>query len=500
MDLLMKDIEIEFSGFRALKSVEFQAKSGCVTSLVGANGAGKSTLMKILSGVYPHYSGKIFIGDNEVNIKGPNESKESGVQIVAQEVDTALIPYLTVGENIMLEYYLSGLKGKVFVDYKYIHESSQRLLDKIGIDLNTKDKVENLTLAQKQMVLIARALSRKCKFLILDEPTAPLSTVESEKLFSIIDDLKENGVGIIFISHRLREVMKISDSIVVLRDGYVSGVLNPSSVDEKDITKHMIGEKHYQSYSSEESVKDEVAFEVRNLRDKFLKDINMTLKKGEILGIAGLVGAGKTELCKALFGCRQAVVGEIYKDGKKVVIKSPRNAVNKGIALIPEERRKEGILVDEDISVNLTSVNLDEFTSYGFININKIKEKSYEMINALSIKTRDEKTKLRYLSGGNQQKVVIGKWILKDCDVYIFDEPTKGVDIGAKEEIFALIGELSKKGKAIIYASCEIGEILSITNRMYVMYDGKIQRELVSSKTTEEEILLYSTGGKVNEG
>ncbi|MWV43236.1 ATP-binding cassette domain-containing protein [Paenibacillus sp. HJL G12] len=496
--LQMKDISIEFPGVKALKNVDFMTMTGTSHALIGANGAGKSTLMKVLSGAYGHYTGEIYIDDEPVQIRNPKDAKDLGIQIVYQEVDTALVPYLTVGENIMLDYSVNDMGKKQVVSWGYIHKRSKEILDKMNVKVPSKKLVSELTLAEKQMVLIARAISKTCRFLILDEPTAPLSHSETEELFRIVRDLKQEHVGVIFISHRLPELFEICDDITVMRDGEF--VVNESmrEINQNQVVEYMLGRKLGDQFPQMDIQKGETIFEIRNFSDgEKVHDINIHAKRGEIIGIAGLVGAGKTELCKALFGLGRANSGDIILHGKKLRLRSPHDAVKQGIALVPEERRKEGILVGESVATNLTAVNLKKFSRMNlFLNFKKEKEAAREIIQNLGIKTPGENVRLQNLSGGNQQKVAIGKWLMTEAEVYIFDEPTKGVDVGAKKDIFELIFQLAQRGKCIIYASCELSEMMGITDRMYVLYDGMIAKELQTSETNEEEILFYSTGGK----
>lgn len=498
MQLEMKNISIEFPGVKALKNAGFSTRTGTIHALVGANGAGKSTLMKILSGAYSHYTGEIVISGEKADIRSPKQAKEYGIQIVYQEVDTALIPYLTVAENIMLDTLANDMGRKQFVNWKELHSEAAQVLKRLNQRISTKKIVSELTLAQKQMVLIARAISKECRFLILDEPTAPLSHSETEELFRVVRDLKKDNVGIIFISHRLPELFEICDEVTVMRDGEFVINRQISETNQNQIVEYMLGRKFDENFPKSKVDIGEKLFEVKELCDRNkIRDVNLYVRAGEIVGIAGLVGAGKTELCNALFGAAHVKSGDRMLKGKKLKIKSPYDAVGNGIALVPEERRKEGILVGESVTTNITITSLSDFCKFrGFLNFKAEREKAKQMIKSLGIKTPNEYRKVGLLSGGNQQKVAVGKWLITDAMVYIFDEPTKGVDVGAKKDIFDLIGRLAKSGKAIIYASCELSEIMGITDRIYVMYDGKIVKELVTQDTNEEEILLYSTGGR----
>lgn len=493
--LQMKGITKSFPGVKALDNVNFFVGNQEVHALIGANGAGKSTLMKILAGAYQGYEGEIIIDDKVCNISSPIAAKNEGVVIVYQEVDTALVPHLTVAENIMMDAIISQ-EQKLFVDWKHIRAQAKKELQSLGLDINENKLVSELTLSEKQMVLIGRAVYQKAKFLILDEPTAPLSHEETEKLFEIVNKLRNDGMSIIFISHRLDEIFKISDKITVLRDGIYEGTYDVKDMTIEKLVERMLGRKLENTFPKHNGEIGEVVFETKNLSGTGgINNVNITLGKGEIIGLAGLVGGGKTELCKLLFGEGSVYEGEILLEGKKVNPKSPTHAVKSGFALVPEERRKEGILVHQSIETNLTLPTLEKYCNGPFINRREIRKVSKENITKVGIKTPSEKQKVALLSGGNQQKVSIGKWLLSDAKIYIFDEPTKGVDVGSKAEIYSLIAELVKEGNSVIYASCEFSEILGLSDRAYVMYNGTIAKELITKDTDEEELLFYSTGG-----
>lgn len=501
VQLKMQNISIEFPGVKALSDVDFEMESGRIHALIGANGAGKSTLMKVLSGVNSHYEGTIFIDGKKEEIRSPKAAKSKGIEIVYQEVDTALIPYLSVAENIMLNSTVNNMGKKQMVNWKEIHTRAETILQKLNISINIKSLVSDLSLAQKQMVLIARAMVEECRFLILDEPTAPLSNTETKELFRIVRDLAENeNVGIVFISHRINELFEICECITIMKDGTV--VANKpidNKLTPKQVVEMMLGRKFDDRYPKSEVPIGEVLLDVKNLNEKdgAVKNASFHVKKGEIVGISGLVGAGKTELCKTLFGAMKQSGGEITLNGKVLKITNPFNAVRQGLALVPEERRKEGILVEDAVYANLSATSLRKYSNkFSFINTNAEKAAAREIIEDLGIKTPSELQLVKLLSGGNQQKVAVGKWLISDADIFILDEPTKGVDVGAKQDIFELIGRLAAMGKGIIYASCEFGEILGIADRTYVMYDGEMVKELEVSQTNEEELLYYSTGGR----
>ncbi|MFS0668578.1 sugar ABC transporter ATP-binding protein [Peribacillus frigoritolerans] len=496
--LEMKMISIEFPGVKALSDVDFSVQSGTAHALVGANGAGKSTLMKVLSGAHVHYSGDIFIDGMKRDIRSPKAAQAQGIQIVHQEVDTALIPYLTVGENVMLNDMVQNMGKKQRVHWKELHNKATSILEDMKIHVPSKKLVRDLTLAEKQMVLIARAVSTECKFLILDEPTAPLSHTETTELFRIVNELKQKGVAIIFISHRLPEIFEICEEITIMRNGERVTCRKIEDITRTEVVENMLGKTMDEQFPEVNASIGDVILEVNGLSDaEKVKNVSLNIKAGEIIGLAGLVGAGKTELCKTLFGHTSITAGEVILNGRKLSLKSPHEAVKSGLALVPEERRKEGVLVQESVSANLTAACLGKFCkTFSVVDRKAEKEKAKEMIASLGIKTPSGEVKVENLSGGNQQKVAIGKWLMADADVYIFDEPTKGVDVGAKKDIFELIAKLARNGKAIIYASSELTEIIGITNRTYVLYDGSTVIELETSKTNEEELLFYSTGGK----
>ncbi|MCU6712264.1 sugar ABC transporter ATP-binding protein [Paenibacillus sp. J5C_2022] len=493
----MRGISIAFPGVQALSDVSFQTEGGRSHALIGANGAGKSTLMKVLSGAYNHYTGEIWLDGAQVTIRSPKDAKDHGIQIVYQEVDTALIPTLSVGENIMLERTVHGMKGSHMMNWRQLHREAEAVLRQLEVGIPTRKLVQELTLAEKQMVLIARSVSMQCRYLVLDEPTAPLSHGETEALFRLIRLLKSQRVGVIFISHRLPELFAICDDITIMRDGRLVAREAIAAIDQHTVVEHMLGAKLEGQFPERKPCIGEKAFEAKEMQDgSKVLDVSLSIRKGEIVGLAGLVGAGKTELCRVLFGAAPGATGELLLHGRKLKLGSPHDAVRDGIALVPEERRREGVLVDESVTANLTVASLSKYA--GLLSwVSKRKERAAggEMIAKLGVKTPHGETKVRNLSGGNQQKIAIGKWLLADAEVYIFDEPTKGVDVGAKRDIYELIAELAARGKCVLYASSEIPEIMGITDRVYVMYDGRVMAELTTNDTSEEEIMLYSTGG-----
>ena len=493
-----RNVSIEFPGVKALSDVNFEVSTGMIHALMGANGAGKSTLMKVIAGSNPDYTGDVLYNGKPVELRSPAAAKKLGIQIVYQEVDMALVPNLTVAENVMFNDTVMNMKGKLFMNYTKLRADAKKVLDQLHVDIDINRICSTLSLAEKQLVLIARAIQNECNFLILDEPTAPLSDAETDELFRVVQHLCDTrNMAVIFITHRIHEVLRICDSYTVMRNGEVVDK-SPitSETTSKEIVDKMLGRSFEENFPKEICEIGEKAFVVENLTEKDgkVKDINMYVRKGEIVGLAGLVGGGKTELCKTIFGAYKKKSGTITLNGNELKIKKPTDAVKNRIALVPEERRKEGVLVAETCVFNLAAASLDRFCNFGFVDTIKTAKNAQHYVDDLGVKTPSIRQKVALLSGGNQQKVVVGKWLAADCDVYIFDEPTKGVDVGAKMEIFRLINQIAKEGNCVIYATCENSELLSITDRMYVMFDGKIMAELETAKTNESEIMHYATG------
>lgn len=494
-----RNVSMEFPGVKALSNVDFKVQTGQIHAVVGANGAGKSTLMKVLAGAHPSYTGDVLLDGQVIQLRDPATAKKAGIQIVYQEVDTALIPSLSVAENVMLNSMVMEMGKKQFVNWPQLRKEAQKVLERLHIRLNVKDLTRKLTLAQKQMVLIARAVQSHCSFLILDEPTAPLSDTETEELFRLVRHLQATeNIAIVFITHRLYEVLQICESYTVMRNGKIvdNSPVTPETT-TKEIVEKMLGRSFEENYIKEQLNIGEKMFEVEHLSDTEGKvnDVSLYVRKGEIVGLAGLVGAGKSEVCKTIFGAMKKSSGTILFNGKPLKINNPSDAVRHGIGLVPEERRKEGALVKETVDFNMCAACLGDFCKMSFVNREKTAQNAKKFVDSLEIKTPSINQFVRNLSGGNQQKVVVGKWLAANCKVYIFDEPTKGVDVGAKRDIYRLINEIARQGNCVIYASCENAEILSITERVYVMFDGKVMAELKTEDTNEDEIMHYSVGG-----
>ena len=492
--LKMTGISLAFPGVQALKQVSFEVKSGEIHALVGANGAGKSTLMKVLSGAETADEGTIRLDGKELSITSPRDAKQIGIDLVQQEVDVALVPYLTVAENICLDLLTDGTMTGFVSQRRYIQRAKEALAT-LQADISVKTRVEELRLAEKQLVLIARALVQERRFLILDEPTAPLSQAETSHLFSVVRRLAERGLGIIFISHRLQELYEICDSISVMRDGQLISRHLLADITKEAVVEQMLG-RQLTSVAKTSRINATNVLTVESATNADVHDISLTVQAGEVVGIAGLVGAGKTELCKALFGDRPFQEGEVRIGGKAHRLRNPQAAIQAGIGLVPEERRKEGILVADSVAENLTAAAAHDFVNrWGLMNRRKEADQASQWVKELGIKVADVKQEVGQLSGGNQQKVAIGKWLLTDVSVLVLDEPTKGVDVGAKQDIYRLIDGLAQQQKGILYATSEWDELLTVTDRIYVMFDGRIVHETKTADTSEETLLWYATGG-----
>lgn len=492
--LEMRNISIAFGGFAALAQVNFLTEGGSVHALTGANGAGKSTLMAVLAGAHDHYSGEILLDDVPVTIRSPRDAKKLGIHLVQQEVDVALVPQLSVAENILLDRLAEP--GHVY-SWREIRRQARTLLAQLEVNIDVNRLVERCSLAEKQQILLARALSHHCRFLILDEPTAPLDQHESERLFTVVRRLQSSGIGVVFISHRIHELKAICDRLTVLRDGRLIESSPMAALSGEQIVEKMLGHRLDDVFPPRRALATQpLLLSVEGLHDdRLLQDISLRLHKGEILGIAGLAGAGKTELCKALFGASKSRVTKGELHGKPWRPRSPHDSVENRMALVPEERRKEGIFIDEPVSMNLSISADNSFSRWSLFGHRQAWRWAEAVIQRLNVRTTGPGQILRRLSGGNQQKVAIGKWLRNNADVLIFDEPTKGVDIKAKTDLFTLIDGLAREGKGIIYASGEFSELVGLCDRICVLWDGRIVAEMEGNTATEEALLLYSTGG-----
>ncbi len=495
MDLLvqMQGIDKAFAGVAACSDCQFELRPGEVHALVGENGAGKSTLMKILAGVYRKDAGRILLSGQEVEINNPHQAQVLGVTMIHQELN--LMPHLTIAQNIFIG--REPRQGIPFLlNEPKINQQAQEILSSLHLNLNPKQRVGGLTVARQQMVEIAKALSYNSQVLIMDEPTAALTEAEIDELFHMIHRLREQGIGIVYISHRMGEIKKITDRVTVMRDGhYIDTLLTPETTIDKVISL-MVGRTIYESKPELPATPPtESVLDVRNLnRGRTLRDVSFQLKRGEILGFAGLMGAGRTEVARAIIGADPCDSIELRVNGAAVTIHSPQDAVQHGIGYLSEDRKRYGLVVGMDVANNVSMASMKQFlTGLGIIDDKKITETAKKQVEMLSVKTPSVKQRVRNLSGGNQQKVVIAKWLTADTDILIFDEPTRGIDVGAKSEIYKLLNELARQGKSIIMISSELEEILRMSHRIVVMCEGRITGELSSAEATQEKIMQLAT-------
>ena len=489
----MEGIEKRFPGVHALNQCHFELRAGEVHALVGENGAGKSTLMKIIGGIYHKDAGHIYLNGGEVEIQNPRQAQHLGISIIHQELN--LMPHLTVAQNI---YIGREPRGKVnfVVDDKTTNKQADGLFEMLSLDLDPDTKVADLTVAKQQMIEIAKALSFNAKILIMDEPTAALTDAEIEDLFTIIRQLRQNGVGIVHISHRLEELKLIADRVTVMRDGRMIDTLLTEEASIDKIISLMVGRIIFESAPEiPENPSEEVVLEVRNLNlGKALRNVNFNLKKGEILGFAGLMGAGRTDVARAIFGADKIDSGEIFINGKQVQIKNPKDAVASGIGYLSEDRKRYGLALGMDVKENIVMASMKRFIRWhSWMDFKKAASRAGEMVEALNIKTPNLEQKIKFLSGGNQQKVVMGKWLTADTNILIFDEPTRGIDVGAKSEIYKLLNDLAQSGKSIIMISSELPEILRMSHRVVVMCEGRVTGILDADEMTQESIMKYAT-------
>ena len=490
--LEMKGIVKSFGPVKALKGVDLDLRAGEVHALMGENGAGKSTLMKVLTGIHDANEGTIHYNGKQVTYSKPKDAMEDGIVIVHQELN--MMNHLTVAQNIFIG--REEFRHNWLIDDGASIKKAKKLFDLLKLDINPTEKVGNLTVGKQQMVEIAKALSMDAKVIVFDEPTAALTESEINELFVIIDDLRSKGVGIIYISHRMDEIARITDRVTVMRDGEYVGTVNTKETTKDEIIAMMVGRTIYEDPKAASAVADDapVVLEVKNLNaGSSVKDVSFQLRKGEILGFSGLMGAGRTEVARLLFGADKKESGTISVNGKEVTINSPQDAIREGIGYLSEDRKRFGCIVDMTIADNTVMTNLDKYIKGGLINDGEIVKVSDEFVKQLRTKTPSSKQLVRNLSGGNQQKVVIAKWLEQNSDILIFDEPTRGIDVGAKSEIYTLMNALVAQGKSIIMISSELTEILRMSDRIVVMCEGRKTGELDISQATQERILALAT-------
>lgn len=488
----VRDIEKRFPGVHALKGVRFDIFPGEVHALMGENGAGKSTLMKVLSGIYQPDGGTVEVEGQKVTISGPRAAQALGISIIHQEL--FLMNHLTVAQNIFIGREPRSGFG-MFVDEGQMIRDAAALFRRMNVNIDPKAEVGEMTVARQQLVEIAKALSFNSKVLIMDEPTSALNETEVEHLFAVIEDLKANGVGIVYITHKMDEVKRIADRVTIMRDGQYIDTLSAPETPISKIISLMVGRELADATRAEGTHGQEITLRVTGLnRGKMVKDVSFDLRKGEILGFAGLMGAGRTEVARAIFGADPIDSGSIEVHGKKVTINSPKEAVKNGLAYLSEDRKHFGLVTPMSVRDNVTMASWPRYTKNRiWMRDGDMKKTAAEYVGLLKIKTPSVEQETRLLSGGNQQKVVISKWLLRDCDVLFFDEPTRGIDIGAKAEIYKLLQNLAEQGKSIVVISSELPEILRLSHRVIVMCEGRITGELDGRTATQEEIMHLAT-------
>ena len=491
--ITLKGICKEFPGVKALSNVSFSLRAGEIHGLVGENGAGKSTLMKILSGAYKKDSGTILVDGKETEMGSPQISEELGIAIIYQELN--LFRNLSVAENIFLN--RQPVKGGI-LDWRELNRKAQELFEQLGIhNIDVTQKVSRFSVAQQQLIEIAKAMSHNARVVIMDEPTSSLTQQETEILFRIMHRLKEQGNAVVFITHRLGELFAVTDRMTVLRDGQVIGTRNTADINKDELISMMIGRVLTQQFPTRVNRIGDVIFRVENLSDENgrVKNLSFNVRSGEVLGFNGLVGAGRTEAMRLIFGVDKKKSGKFYKSGKEIHINTPRDAISNRIGFVTEDRKSEGLFLPFSCRFNTTLVALRKIKKHGILNMKLDKQAADNYRDSLRIVTPSMDQRVGQLSGGNQQKVVLAKWLFSDADVVIMDEPTRGVDVGAKREIYEIINKLTAENKAVIVVSSEMEEVMGICDRIYVMCEGKISKELQRSEFSQELISKYSIGG-----
>ena len=495
--LEMRGVCKSFPGVKALDHAQLRLRPGTVHALMGENGAGKSTLMKCMFGIYKMDEGEILFHGEKVTIHDPMEALKMGIAMLHHELQP--IPARTIGENIFLgRYPIKKVLGLIpTVDHKKMYEDTAALLKRVRMVFDPKAQLGSLSVSQMQSVEIAKAVSANCKGLILDEPTSSLTQNEVEALFRIVDDLKAEGVAIVYISHKMDEILRISDEVTIMRDGQYIGTWEAKELTTDMIISRMVGRELTNLYPKRENVPGEVVFSVENftsINPKSFRNVSFELRKGEILGVGGLVGAQRTELMEGIFGTRSHTTGKITFHGKELKINRPKDAIDQGVAMLTEDRRQSGIMGVLSIADNISIASLKKYVDGGImLNSKKIEQLVQDNVQKMNIKTPSSKTLIQSLSGGNQQKVLIGRWLANDPEVLILDEPTRGIDVGAKYEIYCIIAELAKQGKSIIMISSEMGELIGMSDRIMVMCDGKVTGFIDSQDATQESVMSLAT-------
>ena len=495
--LEMRDVCKSFPGVKALDHAQLKLRPGKVHALMGENGAGKSTLMKCMFGIYTMDEGEIYIDGEKTAIRDPLEAWDKGISMVHQELQP--IPARTIGENIFLgRYPMKKALGFIpIVDHDKMYEETAKLLERVHMNFDPRQKLGTLTVSQMQSVEIAKAVAGNCRVLILDEPTSSLTQNEVEALFRIVEDLKKENVAVVYISHKMDEILRISDEVTIMRDGQYIGTWDASELTTDFIITKMVGRELTNLYPKRENVPGDVVFEVEDftsINPRSFRHVSFNLRKGEILGVAGLVGAQRTELMEGLFGTRSHTSGTIKYQGRELHIRRPKDAIDQGIAMLTEDRRGSGIMGVLSVADNISIASLNKYVDHGFVlNTKKINDLVEENRRKMNIKTPSGKTLIKSLSGGNQQKVLIGRWLANNPDVLILDEPTRGIDVGAKYEIYCIIADLAKQGKSIIMISSEMGELIGMSDRIMVMCDGRMTGVIDGKDANQENIMALAT-------
>lgn len=496
MQIEMRGIDKSFGGNAVLKSAGFLLDHGEIHALMGENGAGKSTLMKILTGVYTKDAGTVIVDGKEVCYKNPQEAEAAGIVFIHQELNVLFD--LTVEENMFLGKEIRNRFG--VCDKKAMREEVKKILDKLGVDINPGQSMSELSVGQQQMIEIAKALMVDAKVIIMDEPTAALTQSETEVLFQVVNSLREKGVSIVYISHRMEEIFELCDRITILRDGSYIDTKKIKDTDMNDVVRMMIGREIGERYPARTAQIGDVVFKVENLTcPGVFEDVTFEVRAGEVLGVSGLMGAGRTEIMQAIFGNMPNVSGKIFVNGKEIQNKNPQQAMENGIGFITEDRKVEGLMLEESIMKNISLANLKRISKNGVINKKTEQDLVRQGIEELHIKCFGPQHECNNLSGGNQQKVVFAKWMYTDPKVLILDEPTRGVDIGAKKEIYTIINELAAKGVAIIMVSSELPEVLGMSDRVMVAREGVIRGIINKEEANQENVMILATGGSINE-
>lgn len=489
----LKGIYKSFGNNDVLRGVDFDIREGEIHALVGENGAGKSTLMNIFTGLISKDSGEIYIDGRKTDIDSTEAASDLGIRFIHQELVD--YPELTVVENLFMN---KELKRGFFLDYKKMEEEAIKIFRELDLNIDPNDLVKDLSIGQRQMLEIAKANMGKINILILDEPTTALTNVEIDKLFKLIKKLKDKKVSMIYISHRMEEIFALTDRISVMRDGKSVGVFNTDEINESELVKHMVGRSIGDFYPTIKSNPGEIRLEIKNFtREGYFEDINLNVRANEVIGIGGLMGAGRSEIFRSVFGIDDKDSGEIFLDGEKIDIKSPSDAMKNNIAFLTENRKEEGLILNETIRENISLTNIDKIKKGILLDLDKEKSIAENYKSGLKIKCEEVEDKIEDLSGGNQQKVVLAKWLGINPKILILDEPTKGVDVGAKREIYDLINRLVENGLSVILISSDLPELLSLSDRIYVIYEGRLQGEIGKDEKSQERVMTLATGGKI---